>query len=129
MQTDGSLTNTERGKDNTMPKHLCQYQRMPGGHDMLVYAVVEQAVTDLRLLRAAGVIIGNKVIDPFPTQQLAYRQIGMDYGTPYSVLELIRFFEQGKAESLLQAVGARIDAQAMLQRLGIERKGKDASVK
>jgi hypothetical protein len=82
------------------------------GAKSLICAVVEQAVTDLRGLMAAGRIKDGQVV-PGPRKKVcAY------YMDPIEIKQLLQFFTRGHVDSWLDKAMIDIDAGKMRDALG-----------
>lgn len=88
------------------------------GYVKLGYAIIEQAVHDVKALQDAGLIVDGKVVPCWPVRRgKAAKMCG--YSKPYEVKELLLWFRNGSADELLSLLGAPINAEAMCQRLHI----------
>jgi len=92
-------------------------ERNECGYTHLGYAVIEQAVADLKELRARGFIVNNRPLVPWPKEKERQRVIG--YDTPRSVSELILWFENMGLETMLSLLNSDIDAKKARAELGV----------
>lgn len=91
----------------------------------LAYAMLEQAVCDVKALTKTGRIVNGRVIQSWPRRPggrypVCYQN---HYNNPRQVEELLAWFHDGWARLLLDALGAKVDYEAMMERLGLERNG------
>jgi len=83
----------------------------------LAYAIVTQAVEDVYMLQAAGLIRdGQVVVDDW----LYSTRKTQGYASPHEVRELILWFSRGYADRLLCQLGSVVSTKAMCQRLKIK---------
>jgi hypothetical protein len=89
---------------------------------LLGYAVIQQAADDVRDLTARGLIRDGKAVDPWPPAkkvQKIRRECG--YRKPYEVKQLIRWWTCGGAKDWIDLLGAKIDLDAALVKMGLNR--------
>ena len=88
------------------------------GYVKLGYAIIEQAVHDVKSLQDSGLIDDGKVVDPWPVRRGKAAKMCC-YSRPHEAKELLLWFRNGSAQELLSLLGAPINAEAMCQRLHI----------
>lgn len=83
----------------------------------LGYAIIQQAVTDVRGLHEAGVLIGTRPVANWPQVTRKDRPVNKTYLHGYkshqSVASLVEFFQAGLCEELLHALQSTIHADAI----------------
>jgi len=87
--------------------------------DAVVYAMAEDAVRDLRQLRARGLIVGNRVASPAEWPRTPSGKLAASGGfrKASEVVQLLHFFTD-HLPRLLSLAGSIIDPDAALSRLG-----------
>ncbi len=93
---------------------------MNNGYENLGYAIIEQAVSDYKMLREAGVIIDGKVIDVWPTWNESPLKVSGFYDKKHKVVELIHWFKSGACHKMLQLLGSTIDGDRIISELGLK---------
>jgi hypothetical protein len=88
------------------------------GVEHMSYAVLEQAVLDLKALERAGLVVDAKPVKPWPTGVLRVCQPKW-YCTEAEVKRLIYFFTGGAFKEWLVGLGSTLDADAAISRLGL----------
>lgn len=88
------------------------------GYIKLYYAIVEQAVSDIRTLQSNGLIVNGKPITPWPRTRFEDDK-SCGYSKVCQVNELLDFFRCGHADRLLAGVGCKISSSAICRELGI----------
>lgn len=83
------------------------------GYLDLAYAVVQQAIEDVRELKAAGIIKDGMVA------KRHIHHLSGGYNNQHEVRELLLWFRNGAAADMLEIMGSNIDATAMRNQLGI----------
>lgn len=88
--------------------------------DAVLLAMIELAVADLRLLRARGMVQGDKPAPPgeWPKSARGLPRAAAEYRTRSQVSELCHFFRGGHFRRLLAHTRAAINPDAALSRLG-----------
>jgi hypothetical protein len=87
------------------------------GYISLGYAIIEQAVEDLKMLQSNKLIINGKV-QKWPTRKGVYVNKG-GYNHPHEAKELVLWFNNGSLDELLAMLGSPVDKEAMCQKLGV----------
>ena len=90
-------------------------------YEKLGYAVVTQAVEDVKKLQEYGIIKDGKVIEDWPQKvvkgKLKNRLYANYYDKPYKVKELLYWLCGGTAEEYLSMLGSSIDIEAITSKL------------
>ena len=87
----------------------------------LGYAVIQQAVEDLKELRKKGYIVGMQPVDPWPTDKnklghsINIRCCG--YSRPHEIKELILWLQGAGLDDYLELIDSKIDASAIQREL------------
>lgn len=83
----------------------------------MAYAIVTQAVEDVYMLQAEGLIRNGQVV---VDDHLYSTRKTQGYASPHEVRELILWFSRGYASQLLSLLGSSVSVEAVCQRLKIE---------
>jgi hypothetical protein len=92
--------------------------------------IIDQAIEDLKMLRASGHIKGDKVVEKWPLKMVKVRrkcgrvmrpinEIEWGYNSKAQAEKLIAFFKCGQFEELLRETNTGINARAALERLNL----------
>jgi hypothetical protein len=90
------------------------------GYIKLAFAIIEQAVNDLKSLQKLGLIISDGKIIYWPTRGKKRVKFTTDYQYEHQVNELIHFFTGGTFEELLNLTNSDIDYDAAIAKLDIK---------
>jgi len=81
----------------------------------LAYAVIEQAVMDVKVLQRRGVLQNGGIVN-WPKRRGKYVHIN-GYANPRAAQTLLYFFRHDSLARMLAQIGAPINIDAMLSRL------------
>jgi hypothetical protein len=88
----------------------------PTGAEGLMYAVVVQAVEDMKYFIGHGIVIDKKVISGWPTKG-SVGAIG--YSNREAVEDLIKFFLDGDMERLVSGLGTNLKMEDVMKAIGL----------
>jgi len=101
--------NEERGKEVML--------RRKAGEESCFYAICEQAVSDVKSLVSAGVIVNGKVKEGWPPKG-SYGVIG--YTGRAEVAELLQWVTDGSLRISMESLGIFIKQEVLLENLGLK---------
>lgn len=101
-------------------------------YEALGFAVVEQAVEDLKALQKFGIVTNGECVRAWPSfinragRKQPMKFLGQ-YNSKATVDELLHFFRNGGMKAMLAALQSDIDSTRVLKRLRLEANQENAS--
>ena len=90
------------------------------GWTKLWYAIIQQAVEDVKYLQEIGVLRGGEMTGYWPKNKKGENSnILTGIRKQYDIDRLIHFFRSGVAYAMLEEVGSIIDRDALLEGMGL----------
>ena len=94
-------------------------------YTQLGYAILEQAVNDVQALQAIGLIRDGQVVEPWPRKRrkgdpkTERGLLVIGYDSPPDAKQLLHWFHNGGADTLLEFLESPIDAETICEKLEI----------
>jgi len=90
------------------------------GYRRLALSIIEKAVHDFNELKKSGLIVNGEALREWPADKFAPHSGAVQYRYPYQSIELVRYFTSGEASATLDLINANVNAEAMMQALGLK---------